>query len=187
MIPPSLDSSKAQRWRIVVSLVLTASVIWPTAMDSTIAKLPLYFLCASLIFALLVSAILRDDRWGLTVGAIEILLIAHIVLFVVSSWWSFDRVYTWNALLFGVSSVSLCWAASRTYRTRKDVTRLIQGLLWLTAGLCAVGVIQYFRSDILPFTFLIGPGRRVPSLLTDDRGLALTIANQSYVFTIFSL
>jgi O-antigen ligase len=165
MAPLSFDFSRGQRWCILASIVLTASVIWPAAMDSTVVKMPVFVLSATFATGLLLSANLLSRRSEVRFGIPGFILLAHLLLFLLSAWMNFNPVYTWNAFLFEASCILVLWVTSRSYASREDLTSLLRGISWLTACLCLVGVLQYFDAGLLPFVFALGPERRVASLL----------------------
>ncbi len=181
MAPPVFDYSRPQRWCIFSLLVLTSAVVWPTAMDSTIVKGPLFVLGSTCAAALLLFANLRNGRWEIPSRTAGILLVAHLALFVLSAWWSYDPVYTSKALLFGISSLLVFWVASQAYSSRDDVTRLVRGITWLTVVLCTIGMLQYLDVELFSFTFFIGSGKRIPSFLGSS------IAFGSYLVLAFPL
>ena len=181
MAPPAFDYSRLLRWCIISLLVLTSAAVWPTAMDSTIAKGPLFVFGSTCAAALLLSAILRDGRWEIPSRTAMILLGAHLALFAFSAWWSYDPVYTSKAFLFGISSLLVFWVASHAYSSREHVTRLLRAITWLTVGLCTIGMLQYLDVELFSFTFFIGPEKRVPSLLGSS------IAFGSYLVLAFPL
>jgi len=156
MAPPAFDYSRLLRWCIFSLLVLTSAAVWPTAMDSTIAKGPLFVFGSTCAAALLLSAILRDGRWEIPSRTAMILLGAHLALFAFSAWWSYDPVYTSKAFLFGISSLLVFSVASHAYSSREHVTRLLRAITWLTVGLCTIGMLQYLEVELFSFTFFIG-------------------------------
>ena len=181
MHSPPYDLRPLLRWIVLITIVLVACVVWLEAVDSGIAKLPILSVGAMLVTALFATQTINEQRFQISLSTLQVLILLHVPLFIVSAVVHFDPVYTLHALSLSISCLVFFFAAAGLFTTESQLGSLFTGLEWLAFLLCVVAALQYIFRDALPLSFGLGPDRRVMSLLDNSGYFA------SYLVIMFPL
>ncbi len=172
---------KAQQWIVIATLASTACILWIDTLTSGIAKLPALVLGATLLCSLQIADRIQQGNFGFSISRIDVAIFAHVPLFVLSGWLTFNELYTSNALALALSCLVFFFAGASLFTAKDEARFLFSSLSLLTIFLCIVGVIQYFAGSYLPLNFFLGADKRVSSLLGNSNFFA------SYLVLMFPL
>ena len=156
---------KTQQWTVILSLALSACILWLNAMNSGIAKQPALFIGAIFLTAVFLSSLCLKKSFDSSFSILELIVALHIPLFLLSAAFTFNTVYSFDALALGIVSLVFFFAGTRLFPAKKDISFLLTSIEILTTLLCTVGFVQYFFGKDLPLDFFLGENNRVASLL----------------------
>lgn len=150
---------------VFATLVATACILWIGAFNSGIAKQPVFVLGAALVLMLYCVGCILARQIHVTLSTTELLVALHVPLFLLSAFFTYNIVYTMDALFFGLSCVIFFFAGAKLFPTARERTWLFDKITILTTVLCAVGAVQYLFTEHIPLDFFVGADKRVGSLL----------------------